>query len=66
MRRQLPGDVHFNYFSSNLASGSAFLHTASQFEKWICAVLRNAVMFPCIFLLFFRLVKKPKRYDVRL
>ena len=46
----------FNYFSSN-ASGSAFLTLpASQFEKWICAVLLNAVLFPCIFLLFFRLV----------
>ena len=46
----------FNYFSSN-ASGSSFLTLpASQFEKWLCAVLLNAVLFPCIFLIFFRLV----------
>ena len=46
----------FAYFSSN-ASGSSYLTLpASSFEKWLCGVLIAGVLFPLIFLLFFRIV----------
>jgi hypothetical protein len=46
----------FGYFSSN-ASGSSFLTLpASHFEKWLCGVLIAGVLFPAVFLLFFRIM----------
>ncbi len=46
----------FGYFSSN-ASGSSFLTLpASHFEKWLCGVLIAGVLYPLIFLLFYRVV----------
>jgi hypothetical protein len=44
----------FGYFSSN-ASGSSFLTLpASNFEKWLCAVLIAGSLYPITFLLFYR------------
>ena len=44
----------FGYFSSN-AQGSSYLTLpASHFEKWLCGVLIIGILYPIIFLLFFR------------
>ncbi len=46
----------FGYFSSN-ASGSSFLTLpASHFEKWLCGVLIAGVLYPLIFLIFYRIM----------
>lgn len=46
----------FGYFSSN-ASGSSYLTLpASHFEKWLCAVLITGVLYPLIFLIFYRIM----------
>src|SRR5579871_1508493 len=46
----------FSYFSSN-ANGSSYLTLpASHFEKWLCGVLIAGVLYPIIFLVFYRLV----------
>lgn len=46
----------FAHFSSN-ASGSSFLTLpASSFEKWLCGILIAGVVYPVIFLLFFRAI----------
>ncbi|HMH33717.1 MAG TPA: hypothetical protein VK543_11845 [Puia sp.] len=46
----------FGYFSTN-AQGSTYLSLpASHFEKWLCAVLIAGVLYPAIFLVFFRIV----------
>jgi hypothetical protein len=46
----------FGYFSTN-AQGAAYLTLpASHFEKWLCAVLIVGVLYPTIFLVFFRVV----------
>ncbi|MEO7120700.1 MAG: hypothetical protein ABIY62_06360 [Ginsengibacter sp.] len=46
----------FGYFSSN-ASGSSFLTLpASHFEKWLCAVLITGILYPLIFLIFYRII----------
>jgi hypothetical protein len=46
----------FGYFSSN-ASGSSFLTLpASSFEKWLCGVLIAGILYPLLFLLFFRII----------
>jgi hypothetical protein len=48
--------VAFGYFNSN-AQGSAYLTLpASSFEKWLCGILIVGIIFPCIFLVFFRLI----------
>jgi hypothetical protein len=48
--------IVFGYFGTN-ASGSAYLTLpASTFEKWLCGVLIVGVAFPCLFLVFFRLM----------
>ncbi|MHB8208948.1 hypothetical protein [Mucilaginibacter sp.] len=48
--------IVFGYFGTN-ASGSAYLTLpASTFEKWLCGVLIIGVCFPCLFLVFFRLM----------
>jgi hypothetical protein len=46
----------FGYFSSN-ANGSSYLTLpASHVEKWLCGVLMVGVLYPLIFLLFFRAI----------
>lgn len=46
----------FNYFSSS-ASGSSYLTLpVSNFEKWLCAVLIAAVLYPLVFLVFYRIM----------
>ena len=46
----------FGYFSSN-ASGSSFLTLpASTFEKWFCGILIATILYPLIFILFFRVI----------
>ena len=48
--------IVFGYFGTN-ASGSAYLTLpASTFEKWLCGVLIIGVCFPCLFLVFFKLM----------
>ena len=46
----------FGYFSSN-AMGSSFLTLpVSNFEKWLCGILIACVLYPAIFLIFFRIM----------
>ena len=46
----------FGYFSSN-ANGSSFLTLpASNFEKWLCGVLIAGILYPLIFLIFYRVM----------
>ena len=46
--------VVFGYFSTN-ASGSAYLTLpASAFEKWLCGIIIIGVLFPGLFLIFYR------------
>jgi hypothetical protein len=46
----------FGHFSTN-AGGCAYLtQPASQFEKWLCAILITGILFPLIFLGFFRIM----------
>ncbi|MEO7120699.1 MAG: hypothetical protein ABIY62_06355 [Ginsengibacter sp.] len=46
----------FGYFSSN-AMGSSFVTCpASNFEKWLCGILIACVLYPAIFLIFYRIM----------
>jgi hypothetical protein len=46
----------FANFSSN-ASGSSYLTLpASHFEKWLCGILITGVLYPMVFLLFYRVM----------
>lgn len=46
----------FGHFNTN-ASGSSFLTLpASMFEKWLCGILITGVLYPALFLVFFRLM----------
>ena len=46
----------FNYFSST-ANGSSYLTLpVSNFEKWLCAVLIAGILYPLIFMVFFRIM----------
>lgn len=46
----------FAYFSSN-SSGSSYLTLpASHFEKWLCGILIACVLYPLLFMLFFRIM----------
>jgi hypothetical protein len=46
----------FNYFSSN-ASGSSYLTLpVSNFEKWLCGVIIAGILYPLVFLLFYRIM----------
>jgi hypothetical protein len=46
----------FSHFSSN-ASGSSFLTLpASTFEKWLCGAVIAGVLYPLVFLIFFRIM----------
>ncbi|HLY71217.1 MAG TPA: hypothetical protein VKR53_15895 [Puia sp.] len=48
------GSFMFSYFNSN-ASGSSYLTLpASVFEKWLSAILIAGILYPLLFLLFFR------------
>ncbi len=52
----LLSSIIFGYFSSN-ASGSSYLTLpASSFEKWLCAILIACVLYPAIFLIFYRIM----------
>ncbi|MDQ6845018.1 MAG: hypothetical protein M3Z92_11790 [Bacteroidota bacterium] len=52
----LLASIVFGYFSSN-AMGSSFLTLpASNFEKWLCGILISCVLYPAIFLIFYRIV----------
>ncbi len=46
----------FNYFSSGASSASYLTLPASQFEKWLCAILIAVVLYVSVFLLFYRVV----------
>lgn len=46
----------FNYFSSNAVGSSYLTLPASTFEKWLCGILITGVVFPFIFLLFYRIM----------
>ena len=46
----------FNYFST-AASGSSYLTLpVSNFEKWLCAVLIAGILYPIIFMVFYRIM----------
>lgn len=46
----------FGYFSSN-ANGSSYLTLpASHFEKWLCGILIAGLLYPLIFLVFYRIM----------
>jgi len=48
--------VIFGYFSTN-ASGAAYLTLpVSAFEKWVCGMLIIGVLFPALFLVFYRVM----------
>lgn len=52
----LLSSIVLGYFSTN-ASGSSFLTLpASNFEKWLCAILIACVLYPAIFLIFYRIM----------
>ncbi len=52
----LLASIVFGYFSSN-ASGASFLTLpASNFEKWLCSALIAGILYPIIFLLFYRVM----------
>lgn len=46
----------FGYFSNNAQGASYLTLPASHFEKWLCAVLIAGVLYPAVFLIFFRIV----------
>ena len=46
----------FNYFSSNAIGSSYLTLPASQTEKWLCGVLIAGILYPIIFMLFYRLM----------
>jgi hypothetical protein len=46
----------FSHFSSN-ATGSSYLTLpASHFEKWLCGILIAGILYPAIFIFFYRLM----------
>jgi hypothetical protein len=48
--------IIFGYFNTN-ASGAAYLTLpASAFEKWLCGVVIAGILFPMIFLVFYRVI----------
>ncbi len=52
----LVSSMVFGYFSSN-AMGSSFLTLpVSNFEKWLCGILIACVLYPTIFLIFYRIM----------
>ena len=46
----------FNYFSSNAIGSSYLTLPASQLEKWLCGILIAGVLYPIIFMAFYRLM----------
>lgn len=46
----------FNYFSST-ANGSSYLTLpVSNFEKWLCAIVISFILYPLIFMVFYRIM----------
>lgn len=46
----------FNYFSS-VANGSSYLTLpVSNFERWLCAVVIAGILYPLVFLIFYRIM----------
>jgi hypothetical protein len=48
--------VVFGYFYSNASASSYLTLPASHFEKWLCSILIAGVLYPFIFLLFYRMM----------
>jgi hypothetical protein len=46
----------FSFFSSNAIGSSWLTLPASHFEKWLCGILIAGVLYPVIFLIFFRIM----------
>ena len=46
----------FGYFSSNASGASYLTLPASHFEKWLCGILITGILYPLIFLLFYRMM----------
>lgn len=46
----------FNYFSTTAGGSSYLTLPVSNFEKWLCAVLIAAVLYPLIFMVFYRIM----------
>lgn len=46
----------FSYFSSNALGSSYLTLPASHFEKWLCGILLAGILYPAIFLIFYRLM----------
>ncbi len=52
----LMASIVFNHFSSNAIGSSYLTLPASQLEKWLCGFLIAGVLYPVIFILFYRLM----------
>lgn len=50
----LMASIVFNHFYSNAIGSSYLTLPASHFEKWLCGILIAGVLYPAIFLLFYR------------
>ncbi|HEV7620836.1 MAG TPA: hypothetical protein VGO09_03835, partial [Flavisolibacter sp.] len=46
----------FSYFASNAIGSSYLTLPASHLEKWLCGILIAGVLYPIIFMLFYRLI----------
>jgi hypothetical protein len=46
----------FSHFSSNSIGSSFLTLPASHFEKWLCGMLIAGILYPAIFMLFYRLM----------
>ena len=46
----------FNFFSSNAIGSSYLTLPASHFEKWLCGILIVGVLYPLIFMIFYRVM----------
>ncbi len=46
----------FSHFSSNAIGSSYLILPASHFEKWLCGILITGILYPVIFMLFYRLM----------
>src|SRR6476659_4671666 len=46
----------FGYFHSNAIGSSYLTLPASRFEKWLCGVLIVSILYPLIFLVFYRII----------
>ena len=46
----------FNYFSSNSSGASYLTLPVSNFEKWLCGVVIAGILYPLMFLIFYRIM----------